>query len=161
MTMILGGTGVLPIAAKVAIRRNLPTAKEFFGKYKAQYEAFVNYMVDPSNGMRQDFIDTDFEQTGMTAEKIRDREEKPIRDYVKKLLGRIVFLHFLQKKGWLGVPAGKNWGDGDRDLEAWCKTLADNGYNGFLGQEITDGKYFDDPRAADRQNMEHYERVFV
>jgi hypothetical protein len=91
-------------------------SKEFFGKYKAQYEAFVNYMVDPSNGMRQDFIDTDFEQTGMTAEKIRDREEKPIRDYVKKLLGRIVFLHFLQKKGWLGVPAGKNWGDGDRDF---------------------------------------------
>ena len=91
-------------------------SKEFFGKYKAQYEAFVNYMVDPANGMRQDFIDTDFDRTGMTADKIRDREEKPIRDYVKKLLGRIVFLHFLQKKGWLGVPAGKKWGEGDRDF---------------------------------------------
>ena len=52
----------------------------------------------------------------MAADKIRDREEKPIRDYVKKLLGRIVFLHFLQKKGWLGVPAGKEWGEGDRDF---------------------------------------------
>ena len=91
-------------------------SKEFFGKYKAQYEAFVNYMVDPANGMRQDFIDTDFDHAGMTADKIRDREEKPIRDYVKKLLGRIVFLHFLQKKGWLGVPAGKEWGKGDRDF---------------------------------------------
>ena len=91
-------------------------SKEFFGKYKAQYEAFVNYMVDPANGMRQDFIDTDFDRTGMAADKIRDREEKPIRDYVKKLLGRIVFLHFLQKKGWLGVPAGKEWGEGDRDF---------------------------------------------
>lgn len=91
-------------------------SKEFFGKYKVQYEAFVNYMVDPANGMRQDFIDTDFDHTGMTADKIRDREEKPIRDYVKKLLGRIVFLHFLQKKGWLGVPAGKEWGEGDRDF---------------------------------------------
>lgn len=91
-------------------------SKEFFGKYKAQYEAFVNYMVDPANGMRQDFIDTDFDQTGMAADKIRNREEKPIRDYVKKLLGRIVFLHFLQKKGWLGVPAGKEWGRGDRDF---------------------------------------------
>jgi len=88
-------------------------SKEFFGKYKAQYEAFVNYMVDPANGMRQNFIDTDFDHAGMTADKIRDREEKPIRDYVKKLLGRIVFLHFLQKKGWLGVPAGKDWGEGD------------------------------------------------
>ena len=91
-------------------------SKEFFGKYKAQYEAFVNYMVDPANGMRKNFIDTDFDHTDMTADKIRDREEKPIRDYVKKLLGRIVFLHFLQKKGWLGVPAGKEWGEGDRDF---------------------------------------------
>lgn len=91
-------------------------SKEFFGKYKTQYKAFVNYMVDPANGMRQHFIDTDFDHTGMTADKIRDREEKPIRDYVKKLLGRIVFLHFLQKKGWLGVPAGKEWGEGDRDF---------------------------------------------
>ena len=66
--------------------------------------------------MRQDFIDTGFDHTGMTVDKIRDREEKPIRDYVKKLLGRIVFLHFLQKKGWLGVPAGKEWGEGDRDF---------------------------------------------
>ena len=91
-------------------------SQEFFGKYKAQYEAFVNYMVDPANGMRQDFIDTHFDHSSMTADKIRDREEKPIRDYVKKLLGRIVFLHFLQKKGWLGVPAGKEWGEGDRDF---------------------------------------------
>ena len=91
-------------------------SKEFFGKYKAQYEAFVNYMVDPANGMCQDFIDTDFDQTGMAADKIRDREEKPIRDYVKKLLGRIVFLHFLQKKGWLGVPADEEWGKGDSNF---------------------------------------------
>lgn len=91
-------------------------SKEFFGKYKAQYETFIKYMVDPANGMRQDFIDRDFDHTGMPTEKIRDKEEKPIRDYVKKLLGRIVFLHFLQKKGWLGVPAGEDWGKGNRDF---------------------------------------------
>ena len=91
-------------------------SKEFFGKYKVQYEDFVNYMVDPANGMRQHFIDTDLDHTGMIADKTRDRVDIPIRDYVKKLLGRIVFLHFLQKKGWLGVPAGKEWGEGDRDF---------------------------------------------
>lgn len=83
-------------------------SKEFFGKYKAQYEDFVNYMVAPANGMRQHFIDTDFDHTGMTADKIRDREEKPIRDYVKKLLGRIVFLHFLQKKAGLAFLQARN-----------------------------------------------------
>lgn len=30
-----------------------------------------------------------------TDEKLRDRALKPVRDFVKKLLGRIVFLHFL------------------------------------------------------------------
>ncbi|MGI6243928.1 MAG: Eco57I restriction-modification methylase domain-containing protein, partial [Prevotella sp.] len=88
-------------------------SKEFFDKYKAHYEAFVNYMIDPDNGMRGDFIDTDFDHEGMAEDQIREREEKPIRDYVKKLLGRIVFLHFLQKKGWMGVPAGDEWGRGD------------------------------------------------
>lgn len=96
-------------------------SKEFFGKYKAQYEAFVNYMADPANGMRQNFIDTDFDHAGMTADKIRDREEKPIRDYVKKLLGRIVFLHFLQKKGWLGVPEGEEWG---KEIATLCFTFS-------------------------------------
>ena len=114
-------------------------SKEFFGKYKTQYEAFVNYMVDPANGMRQDFIDTDFDHTGMSADKIRDREEKPIRDYVKKLLGRIVFLHFLQKKGWLGVPAGTEWGEGDRDfMLKLFQNATDKQKNNFLDDILED-----------------------
>ena len=114
-------------------------SKEFFGKYKAQYEAFVNYMVDPANEMRENFIDTDFDHTGMTADKIRDREEKPIRDYVKKLLGRIVFLHFIQKKGWLGVPADKEWGEGDRDFMLnLFKNATERQKNNFLDDILED-----------------------
>ena len=112
-------------------------SKEFFGKYKTQYEAFVNYMVDPTNGMRQHFIDTDFDHTG------RDREEKPIRDYVKTLLGRIVFLHFLQKKGWLGVPAGKEWGEGDHDFMLNIfKNANENQKENFL-DEVLEGLFAD------------------
>lgn len=37
-------------------------------------------------------------------------------DFAKKLLGQIVFLHFLQKKGWLGVEKGKDWGTGPHDF---------------------------------------------
>ena len=39
-------------------------------------------------------------------------DHKEARDFVKKMLGRIVFLYFLEKKGWLGVPEDKKWGDG-------------------------------------------------
>ena len=92
-------------------------SKEFFDKYVYFYkEYFVKYMCDEANSMRQDFITTDFNHTGLTPEQIKDKEEKPIRDYLKKLLGRLVFLQFLQKKGWMGVPVDKEWGDGNYDF---------------------------------------------
>ena len=35
---------------------------------------------------------------------------------MKKLLGRLVFLQFLQKKGWMGVPASRSdWEGGDKN----------------------------------------------
>ena len=37
-------------------------------------------------------------------------------DFVKKLLGQIVFLYFLQKKGWFGVPKGEKWGMGSKNF---------------------------------------------
>lgn len=39
--------------------------------------------------------------------------EKAVRDYVKNLMGRLVFIQFLQKKGWMGVPIGDKWEGGD------------------------------------------------
>lgn len=35
-------------------------------------------------------------------------------NFAKKLLGQIVFLYFLQKKGWFGVPRDGKWGDGSK-----------------------------------------------
>ena len=90
---------------------------EFFGKYKQHYERFVEYVT----GKR--FVKTGGKWLEQAAHEPHPqmyadfgRDDKRVRDYVKKLLGRIVFLHFLQKKGWLGVPAGKAWGEGDQDF---------------------------------------------
>lgn len=48
-------------------------------------------------------------------DKEKDRKAKPIRDFAKKMLGRIVFLHFLQKKGWMGCLDGSSrWEGGDK-----------------------------------------------
>ncbi|WP_434503634.1 Eco57I restriction-modification methylase domain-containing protein [Prevotella sp.] len=98
-------------------------SKEFFEKYKQQYQLFVDYMCDSNNGMRENFIDATFDHTELSESTIKEREEKPIRDYVKKMLGRIVFLHFLQKKGWMGVPKDEPWGKGDQNF---MKNLFDN-----------------------------------
>ena len=86
-------------------------SKEFFDKYKKHYETFCDFVYE--NKDNREYFGEEFSQW----------EDKTIRDYVKKLLGRIVFLHFLQKKGWLGVPADKEWGDGETDF---MRKLFDN-----------------------------------
>ncbi len=40
----------------------------------------------------------------------------PTADFAKKLMGQIVFIYFLQKKGWLGVDKGEKWGKGPRNF---------------------------------------------
>ncbi|GAI39138.1 unnamed protein product, partial [marine sediment metagenome] len=37
-------------------------------------------------------------------------------DFSKKLLGQIVFLYFLQKKGWFGVARDADWGTGPKNF---------------------------------------------
>ena len=62
--------------------------KDFFNGYKERYVKFLNHIND---------------------------DTKENRDYVKKLMGRLVFLQFLQKKGWMGVPADQQgWNSGDK-----------------------------------------------
>ncbi len=90
---------------------------EFFKKYKDQYEKFVMFItgkkfVKKDGGWKEKVFHEPHPQ--MYADFGRD--DKRVRDYVKKLLGRIVFLHFLQKKGWMGVEPGKTWNDGDKNF---------------------------------------------
>ena len=74
---------------------------EFFTEYTAQYNNICNYIYDNR------------EDATRFGEEFADCEDKFIRDYVKKMMGRITFLHFLQKKGWMGVPLKSEWGQGD------------------------------------------------
>lgn len=85
-------------------------SKEFFDEYKKQYTRFCKFIADDSATLPH-FID----HTETDALKA----QKPLRDYVKKLLGRLVFLQFLQKKGWMGVPAAnKDWKGGNLNFMA-------------------------------------------
>jgi len=57
--------------------------------------------------------------------------EVNLKLFAKKLLGRIVFLYFLQKKGWLGSQ--KKWGDGDKNFlnNLYDKYTSSNNSNDF------------------------------
>jgi protein FrlC len=69
----------------------------------------------------------------------------------------IIHMHYVD-----GTPYGHLiWGDGDRPLAAYMQSLNAHGYCGYLGQEITDFRYFEDPAAADRRNMAHFRPFFT
>jgi len=72
-------------------------SKEFFNEYKLHYERFV-YDLISSNSKKSAF-----------------KNEKAIRDFTKKLLGRIVFIYFVQKKGWMGATS-QEYTDGNSDF---------------------------------------------
>ena len=92
----------------------------FFDGYKKQYEDIIQYitgkrMVKVANKWEEQFKNDPCEEIMQEFAHFQN-PEKAVRDYVKKLMGRLVFLQFLQKKGWLGVPAGEPWGTGDREF---------------------------------------------
>lgn len=96
---------------------------EFFYRYLGFYASFVKYLTGkptPKEVGENAIKDRSFREVVKTLDDLglveegRDKNaslwrhfrteeeyEKAARDYVKKLLGRLVFLHFLQKKGWM------------------------------------------------------------
>lgn len=74
---------------------------EFFDEYRKHYAVFVKYITGKyfeKEGGKW------VEKSGTPNEELMAQfggDDKAVRDYVKKLMGRITFLHFLQKKGWM------------------------------------------------------------
>jgi len=96
-------------------------SKRFFNEYKEKYDDIVEY----ATGKRVVKVDGKWktQPTNSPNKKIMAQfavfadPEKAVRDYVKKLMGRLVFIQFLQKKGWMGVPANDAaWKNGDKDF---------------------------------------------
>ena len=75
---------------------------EFFDKYREQYADFIQYIT----GKRFVKVGSRWEEKVLgdpnaALMQAFGHNEKKIRDYVKKMMGRITFLHFLQRKGWM------------------------------------------------------------
>ena len=77
--------------------------KEFFEEYKDCYLYLTESLQEIVD--RDIAVKTEFENKNLV-----------VADFSKKLLGQIVFLYFLQKKGWLGVKRDENWGSGPKDF---------------------------------------------
>lgn len=66
----------------------------------------------------------------------------------------LIHMHFLD-----GDPYLHNiWGDGNTPLEQQLQVMNQNGFTGYLVQEVADEKYFSNPFEADVRNMRMLER---
>ncbi|MCL6523941.1 MAG: Eco57I restriction-modification methylase domain-containing protein [Thermoflavifilum sp.] len=78
-------------------------------------------------------------------------------DFAKKLLGQIVFLYFLQKKGWFGVKRDSQWGTGSkqflRELFEGKHCTYDNFFN-----DILEPLFYEALRIDRRHDDDYYSR---
>ncbi len=91
-------------------------SKEFFKNYKDAYEDFVQFITGKrysKNGNK--YVEAVIHEPDWQFTALFNRKEKEARDFCKRMMGRIVFLYFIQKKGWLAVKQGKKWGEGNPD----------------------------------------------
>lgn len=95
---------------------------EFYEKYKA---LLFNLVDEIENVVKRD----------KTVKDEFESKEISILNFSKKLLGQIVFLYFLQKKGWLGLEEKEKYGDGDKNFlrSLFNKTKkGENFFNDYL-----------------------------
>jgi len=91
-----------PTLAEIEDAFNIEKAtKEFFEKYRDLFHQ-VN-----------EALDTIIKKDASIQKDFKSKNIDTV-DFAKKLLGQIVFLYFLQKKGWFGVKRKQEWGSGSK-----------------------------------------------
>lgn len=121
--------------------------KEFFLLYKELYLELKDSM--------EEVI-----KNNINVRKEFDEKNISTIDFAKKLLGQIVFIYFLQKKGWLGVEKDesgkfKEWGTGPKKF---LRKLFDKeivGYNNFFN-DILEPLFYE--ALATERDGDYYSR---
>ncbi|OGN00102.1 MAG: hypothetical protein A2817_02225 [Candidatus Yanofskybacteria bacterium RIFCSPHIGHO2_01_FULL_39_8b] len=77
--------------------------KEFFEKYRELFH------------LVEEHVDAILKKDSKIKSEFESKKVSSV-DFSKKLLGQIVFLYFLQKKGWFGVERDADWGTGPKNF---------------------------------------------
>lgn len=117
--------------------------KEFFNKYK---ELFLKVKEELEGLLSRD---------KKTRAEFETRHIDPA-NFAKKLLGQIVFLYFLQKKGWLGVEKDKAWGTGPKNFLRKLFEKEIVSYDNFFNDMLE--PLFYEALATDRGEVSFYSR---
>jgi predicted RNA methylase len=114
---------------------------EFFNQYKDLYIKLYEH----------------FESDGKVKAALKDAGIDKAR-FTKKLLGQIVFLYFLQKKGWLGVAQNARWGTGKKRFVQELFEQAQKEKVNFFKDKLQ--YLFYEALAQERDNVNSYYKRF-
>jgi hypothetical protein len=114
---------------------------EFFNQYKDLYIKLYEHFENDSR------VKTELENAGIDNAR-----------FTKKLLGQIVFLYFLQKKGWLGVAQNERWGTGNKRFVQNLFETAQNESVNFFKDKLQ--YLFYEALAKERDNENSYYKRF-
>ncbi|MBZ0191096.1 MAG: Eco57I restriction-modification methylase domain-containing protein, partial [Candidatus Kuenenia stuttgartiensis] len=103
-------------------------------------------------------VETGFKPVSTSLKKEFESKGVDTVNFAKKLLGQIVFLYFLQKKGWFGVAREAEWGTGSKHFlrELFEKRHGD--YKNFFN-DILEPLFYEALRN-DRSHDDHYYSQF-
>jgi len=115
--------------------------KEFFKEYR---DLFIKTKLE---------LDKIVKENPAVKKEFEDKNISTV-SFAKKLLGQIVFLYFLQKKGWFGVEKGKDFGTGPRDF---IRRLFNGEYISYKNfyNEVLEPLFYEALRV-DRSFNDHY-----
>jgi len=75
---------------------------DFFDEYRKQYAEFVKFLTGKEYVKKGNkWVEQKTGEPDAQYFTSFKKNDKLVRDYIKKMMGRIVFLYFLQSKGWL------------------------------------------------------------
>jgi hypothetical protein len=142
---ILANDEQTPTLAELEEAFNIETVtKEFFLKYR---ELFLRTKEALDRVVKNDpKAKADFEAKGVDTV-----------NFAKKLLGQIVFLYFLQKKGWFGVGRDDDWGTGSKHFLRSLFDKKHSGYNNFFN-EILEPLFYEALRIDRSHDDDYYSR---
>ena len=119
--------------------------KEFFLEYR---DLFIHTKLELDKIINNDSkLKADF-----------DSKEVNSVDFSKKLLGQLIFLYFLQKKGWFGVTREEKWGEGSKQFLRELFEKKHYNYNNFFN-DILEPLFYEALRI-DRSYDDHYYSQF-
>ena len=118
-------------------------SKSFFKEYIEQFNALVTFLKSKPSYYQAIF----------------EKKETATRNFVKSFMGRLVFLKFIQKKGWLGVPVSESgWSNGDYSfLENQFKNFQ---YKNLFLSQFLNPLFYEALNVGNRPNDEFQNRGY-